>query len=424
MSNLSITSNFNNKITEFINSQEIFPLNQIKINIYWCRHGESCSNWSKNLIEKGDDYRPIGYDKIDENKEQSHIIKETLSKLETYTKTAVRTINNLSKEPPLTYMGIQQAVLLNKNYTHNKTYDKVFCSTLTRAAMTALFGFRNTKTKKIYVIPYINEKTNILGSLDKSNYPNDSQLLKKKINFIKDWIETNYMVYFDDIEAITILIEIKKYIINKNIENLKGLIPIINIFLEGKHNKLENHDIMKVINDINIFLEGKHNKLENHDIMKVINDINIFLEDIPDNENKKYINESIKKIDGLIKNKKGYILNVEILKEIEKLKTIILGFKKNKDDNNIIFIKKSLEQIDNIIKNKKGPVFNFEILMDIENNKTLTHNKTLRKPTEIIQYNPIDSYKSINDIGEPTELIQNDPIDFYKLIIKRYQYTE
>mgnify|MGYP003325951497 CR=1 FL=1 len=123
--------------------------------------------------------------------------------------------------PPLSFIGMQQAILLGKKYLQNKdNMDIYLTSASLRTIMTALLALRNTQ-KTIFVCPYITEVCNPAqkinqfmpssGIQDYQNKNIDSKKLKKFVNIIKKWLNENWIYYHDDIEIIDNLIEIKNY---------------------------------------------------------------------------------------------------------------------------------------------------------------------------------------------------------------------
>lgn len=183
--------------------------------IDWVRHAESCANYDQGTIndnipknyEKNCGYQMTSPKHILQEKKQS---KELLG-LTTYT-------SAFKYEPNLSFIGMQHAIMLGMNFVENQMnilpYDMVFVSPMTRTIMTALLAFRHFPNIKIYVIPFISEHLNIASKLnnDYQNTPVNSYDLKKRIIFIKDWLETNWLEYYDDIEVITILEYIREKI--------------------------------------------------------------------------------------------------------------------------------------------------------------------------------------------------------------------
>ena len=210
---VKIESLFNTDFIDIIKQYK--HLYNVEINVYWCRHAESCANYQRNQLGENDTSRPTGYQQINHPQQIGFGFTDFMKSAISYIGTPYSALMSVNYEPPLTYMGIQQAVLLNQNFISKQQiiFDKIFCSTLTRAAMTTLFGFRNIDPElHIYVVPFVNELQNKIGTLDYSNYPNISLLMKKKIKLIKDWIEHNYFIYFDDIQVMTIFLDIFKNI--------------------------------------------------------------------------------------------------------------------------------------------------------------------------------------------------------------------
>lgn len=117
-------------------------------------------------------------------------------------------------EPPLTFIGMQHAINLGNKYFDeepSKNYDIYITSPLTRTITTALLSLRKRPDITIYVMPYINEHDK--GPLDYQNLAVPSAVLKKRVKFIKDWLQANWIKNFDDIEIINDLQDV----LSKNI---------------------------------------------------------------------------------------------------------------------------------------------------------------------------------------------------------------
>ncbi len=147
--------------------------------IDWVRHGESCANIGTTIADKFD------------------------------------------FEPNLSFLGMEQAIYMGKKYLSNQEqkYDVVVCSAMTRTIMTALLSNRYInlyKPTKIYVLPYINEDLNPLSFMrtDYQNTAVKSVILKKRISFIKDWLESNWLNCHIDIEIKEDLVTISKELLN------------------------------------------------------------------------------------------------------------------------------------------------------------------------------------------------------------------
>ncbi|AQN68806.1 hypothetical protein [Saudi moumouvirus] len=182
-----------------------------KITIDWIRHAESCANLDSNNYLDKNEYpnRKIGYDTIDPSninviKPESKSIKETFKTIGTKMKA-------FSKyHPNLSFIGTQQAILLGSTLRNLQIhYNAVFVSPTIRAIMTALLAFRGFKVT-IYVVPFISEGLNMTGSYDNQNTALRSDLLKKQVLFIKDWLERNWISNFDDIHVMNVLSDLRR----------------------------------------------------------------------------------------------------------------------------------------------------------------------------------------------------------------------
>ena len=154
---------------------------------------------------------------------------------------------NWRYQPNLSYIGMQQAIMLGINYMtlNAQKYDIILSSASLRTVMTALLSLRQSPPNKIiYVCPYITEFVNISdkGGYDYQNNQLSSAILKRFIKFIKEWLKDNWLEYYDDIEIILKLKELKSDINDDNDSITKS----INNILECKPNIiLNNNNIYK-----------------------------------------------------------------------------------------------------------------------------------------------------------------------------------
>lgn len=238
------------------------PNDDYKITIDWVRHAESCSNLDSNNYMDKNDYpsRTIGYNAFKNNSRLSVNTASTASILSTNSNTNLNKDFNqkLSKNlfenmkeltsiakafskyhPNLSYIGIQQSILLNMKLRKSpRSYTAVFVSPTVRTIMTAMIALRGLSTK-IYVVPFISEHINLAGPFDDQNTALESSLLKRQITFIKKWFEENWISKFDDICIMMTLRKLKNILestTNTNIHtnNSKDFINQINDIFECK----------------------------------------------------------------------------------------------------------------------------------------------------------------------------------------------
>lgn len=176
-----------------------------KLIIHWTRHAESCSNYdSHNFLDK-DLYqdRPVGFEKLAEAPSSSRQASSRSTNIYTGIKASFK------YHPNLSFVGMQQAILLGENFARHQQYDVIFCSATLRSVMTCLMALRGTNAI-IYVVPYINEILNVasIAMMDYQNTPFSSTILKRQVLFIKDWLEENWIKHFDDIEIMQQLISL------------------------------------------------------------------------------------------------------------------------------------------------------------------------------------------------------------------------
>ena len=224
------------------------------ITIDWVRHGESCANFDGNsYVDRGDSNRELGYYKMEHNNKNiiNQINDQSLL-------TKVKAV--WMYEPNLSFMGMQHAIMLghdyiNKEIYEHNNYDVIVCSPLTRTIMTAMLALRWQKNAVIYVVPFISEIQNLssLANADFQNTGVGSQTLKKRINFIKDWMRINWINNFDDLEIMQDLINVKK-ILKNNQDIIIEIDTILNykpsygkIEKGGYTNKYEGRDSVTVV---------------------------------------------------------------------------------------------------------------------------------------------------------------------------------
>ncbi|AKI80395.1 hypothetical protein QJ850_gp304 [Acanthamoeba polyphaga mimivirus] len=199
------------------NELEILPedIHTKKIIIDWTRHAESCSNLDSNNVHDTDEYplRKTGYDNL--NNHNKYLSEKPNTSAIIMARKMTSKVKALAMyHPNISYIGCQQAVLLGSYLTKKEyQYDAVFASPTVRSIMTALMICRGLKVT-IYVVPYINEHTNLAKSKDNQNTPLNSTLLKKQILYIKDWLENNWINNFDDIYVMNVLGDLRKEMIN------------------------------------------------------------------------------------------------------------------------------------------------------------------------------------------------------------------
>jgi broad specificity phosphatase PhoE len=173
------------------------------INFFIVRHGESFSNMNRDLFYP----QNINlYNKI------------------------IQLLDSINYEPILTTNGIKQSKILKEKFKNNN-FDLIICSNLIRSIMTGIFAFDSSK--EIIICPFINETQNFLGVIDKSNKPNNINILKKKIEYLKCWflkknisvpnINLEYYNNFDNNPDFEKFIKLLKDIIKKRNINKKEI---------------------------------------------------------------------------------------------------------------------------------------------------------------------------------------------------------
>ena len=211
--------------------------------IHWVRHAESCANFYTGNIQ---DYIPDNYESNKGRNKSSNI---SLKKQNRSIYNLISSIRNMFVyQPNLSFIGMQQGIKLGMDFINfQPEYDIVFVSPTIRTIMTALMCLRTVKTK-IYVIPFILEHQNITKIIN-SDYQNmqvDTDKLKRITAFIKDWLQKEWMKYYDDIEVINVLHLIREYI--SKYDNRNILIETINNILNSSTNVLKS--LKEIYNEI------------------------------------------------------------------------------------------------------------------------------------------------------------------------------
>lgn len=202
-------------------------MKKLSTNLYFVRHGESCSNKNKNL------FYPDNVNIIDK---------------------ILRLINTINYEPTLSKHGIKQSKQLHKKLK-NYNFDLIICSNMIRSIMTGIFTFNN---QEIIICPHINEVQNFLGTYDKSNQSNKLNILIKKLDYLKAWLKIrniemppiNLDYYNNQTEPNTekFIKILSKIIVDKGLSNKKELnICIIShgTFIRTNVNKYFHNEILE-----------------------------------------------------------------------------------------------------------------------------------------------------------------------------------
>jgi len=264
---------------------------QILIN--WIRHGESCANFevgsnkdNKSTTPTNSGYGRVGnqyeidrYKKLqepvivnvtDRNADSEDIAIEHENIEEDMPDGILQKVKSKLTasylyEPNLSYIGMNHAINLGtdffSNCNHHDPRNIYISSGLTRTITTALLALRFIPDAVIYVVPYINEIGNIAQTVgaDWQNTAVKSSILKKKILFIKKWLDKNWITRFDDIEIINFLITIYEIIDDTNPDALQfrqRITDVLNcrknkVCRETNINQLQEL-VLELINDQNI----------------------------------------------------------------------------------------------------------------------------------------------------------------------------
>lgn len=210
------------------------------LNIYWTRHAESCSNYDqKHYLQQIKDiekYRDeLGYELKEDLEDDYEIIGGGVAQSSSRT-----TIEAAFRyHPPLSFIGMQQAIKLGTDFYKDKQIDVVYTSSSLRTIMTALLAFRHKPSIQIIVSPHLNEVKNVAGTHDYQNMAISKTKLKNMVTFIKDWLNRYWFLYYDDIQLIEILQKIKKIFSNISADTLTiQIIANIDAILNCKKNMI------------------------------------------------------------------------------------------------------------------------------------------------------------------------------------------
>lgn len=211
--------------------------------ITFIRHAESCSN----IIEY-DDTGTFPFQKL-------YNIPVNMREL----------IGGKISHPPLTFKGIQQAIILGVDYFNNEyNYDVLYCSPSLRTIMTALLALRTINYNRIIneyspitikLIPHLIELKNYAGSYDLQNAIIESEKLKLMVEYIKWWFTNKWFENFIDYE-LTSLINKLEILLIKLMEEIKKHYSSINeleilLIQKSIQNIFENLEIFKKCYDDN-----------------------------------------------------------------------------------------------------------------------------------------------------------------------------
>jgi len=236
--------------------------------IIWIRHAESCSNYARgNLPDKATisenkkKYLGYGKDFIKDpsvsNPYMKDIMRQNMSNLiepssrgfgQIFTDILSST-KSLVYEPNLSFIGMSQAINLSPYIsTISSEADMYISSPMTRTIMTALLSLRHKNLIKpitIYICPFINEIA-LFDLYDYQNKAVPSNILKKRITFIQDWLDRNWISSYDDIEVMDDLISIYDKVDSTHRASLD---KIFNCRKNKRANICEKDDLEKFIRE-------------------------------------------------------------------------------------------------------------------------------------------------------------------------------
>jgi hypothetical protein len=170
--------------------------------------------------------------------------------------------------PTLTYNGVRQAQQLGTDYLKNKNYDLMICSASVRTIMTALFSILSSdidlNDKKLYIVPYINEKYNGAGYFDRANASIPPMIIHKVIDLILNFVREKMPEQ-----------PIKSDFIDPTpyIHEMKG--KDIHVFSEGDYERFLEHFLPTFLNnhkDKKNILTFSHGKNIDEDVKKTVDE--------------------------------------------------------------------------------------------------------------------------------------------------------
>lgn len=247
------------------------------ISITFIRHAESCSN-----IVEFDDTEPFNFTEL-------HKFSVKIREL----------IGGKISHPPLTFNGIQQAIILGLNYFNNEfNYDLFYCSPSLRTIMTALLSLRTINYNRIInkqspitikLISDLIELQNYAGRYDLQNAIIESEKLKLMVEYIKWWLSNKWFENFIDYELLFLINELEN-LLNKLKNDFKKSLP-------------DNESYIIMILQL---------------IIKIFETLEIFKKCYDDNKNS-LLNELIVNINSLVSNTNFSPTSLEIINNIKKL---------------------------------------------------------------------------------------------------------
>jgi len=374
---LIVDDNYNLKSN--LESIKFFNISHHK-NIYWIRHAESCSNLNVGYYQ---DKEPINY----KNNIGYGLIKggnNLFSKIKSL----------LFYEPSLSFIGMQQAILLGSKLNDFNDDFCFICSSMTRTIMTALFSLRNKTNVKIYVCPYINEIPSPISyfGVDYHNTAVPSHILKQRIDYVLSWIKKNWIDVFDDIMFFDELLEIKNKNDKLKNDKLKNEVDeLINLKILNK--KKEFIDKIKQTNSEISLLYRKYKNIE---FPKIDFSILEYFEKIDDvrypNSSKFY--DQVLNLPQFI-NKKNFVVYSHglFIKENIKIRNKNLKIKQIKNISNTQIVKETIDNMDSKFEFIESPT---KIRSSYKNFEHLNNN--ICKPEDLngeinIKFNALTKYK-------------------------------
>ncbi len=155
------------------------------IKIHWVRHAESCSNVELHGLNGG-----AGW----------------ISKTASAVKDIVDVTIQKTSQPPLTELGIYQAIILGDFI--DSEYDGYYTSPSTRTILTLMLALESKYRKNpkaeipVIIVENIIELQNIAGSIgqDKQNEALKPYNLKIIINYLRNWLNYNFFNYFANVD--------------------------------------------------------------------------------------------------------------------------------------------------------------------------------------------------------------------------------
>jgi len=386
--------------------------------ITFVRHAESCSN----IVEQFDtsEYKTFNY---------KEFISLPLNLREN--------IGAKISHPPLTFNGIQQAIILGTDYFNNIdfNYNIFYCSPSLRTIMTALISLRTINYNRLksgkpsitlQLVSHLIELKNYAGEYDFQNAIIPSNKLQLMVEYIKWWFSNKWFENFIDYEFIFLINKLKTLLSNllynscdKISNNVYQIIQFIKKIKKSRYNEkisvlkniIELIDILLTYNlNLSIINEIKQINLKKFIDPLFYNSCNVnynFTVQTPDID--RFIKEQL-----ILKNNILCFSHGAILKKTFNLNCFIKNTEIiNYDGNNITKINKHLNSNYKTCVNICGKLYDSKNIYLFAIINHLLSNKNNNLPVESLFYTNDNKFK--------LDLIPFEETDSFKYKYLKYK---